>query len=327
MKPRLLVVIDTEEDNWMSDYSPGKTSVQAMRDIHRIQAVFDTYQITPVYVVDYPIVSQVDGYRPLQEIHASGRCVIGTHLHPWVNPPLFENFNRHNSFPGNLPASLEAEKLRVLGDCIGERFGERPVVYKAGRYGVGPHTADLLEQHGYLADLSVHPHMSYTAQGGPDFSARTAWPYWFGTRSQLLELPVTIGFAGMLRRWGSRLHDVLSQTALAPLHLVGIFARLRLINKIHLSPEGFPFAELSDLVRDLYRDGLRVFSFAFHSPSLAPGHTPYVQSEQDVEDFITRCAMFFDFFLGELGGQATTPLDLRHELQREHNGQHTTAQN
>ena len=327
MKPRLLVVIDTEEDNWTSDYSPGKTSVQAMRDIHRIQAVFDTYQITPVYVVDYPIVSQVDGYRPLQEIHASGRCVIGTHLHPWVNPPLFENFNRHNSFPGNLPASLEAEKLRILGDCIGERFGERPVVYKAGRYGVGPHTADLLEQHGYLADLSVHPHMSYAAQGGPDFSARTAWPYWFGTRSQLLELPVTIGFAGMLRRWGSRLHDVLSQTALAPLHLVGIFARLRLINKIHLSPEGFPFAELSDLVRDLYRDGLRVFSFAFHSPSVAPGHTPYVQSEQDVEDFITRCAMFFDFFLGELGGQATTPLDLRHELQREHNGQHTTAQN
>ena len=30
-------------------------------------------------------------------------------------------------------------------------------------------------------------------------------------------------------------------------------------------------------------DGLPVLVFSFHSPSLVPGHTPYVQSEDDLD--------------------------------------------
>ena len=314
-KPKLIVVIDTEEEfDWSADFSPSNTSVQAMGYIYRVQEIFDAYQITPVYVVDYPVASKPEGYRPLQEIHAAGRCLIGTHVHPWVNPPYAERVSAYNSFVGNLPRALEAAKLRVLSDTIGERFGSRPIIYKAGRYGVGPHTADILEEQGYEVDVSTCPYMDYSAEGGPDFTSYSVWPYWFGKCRLLLELPLTTGFTGLLRRWGSPLHRFASRPSLAWLHLRGILARLRCLNKVWLSPEGYTFEENVALLRALYRDGLRVFSFAFHSPSVVPGHTPYVTSQRDLTCFLSHCRQFFDFFMDELGGCPTTPLELKAQM-------------
>ena len=157
-QPALLVVIDTEEEfDWSAGYSRANTAVSSMRHLERIQRIFDEYGILPTYVIDYPVASQPDGYRILQHIHADKRCVIGAHLHPWVNPPFQEPVNTRNSFPGNLPRELERDKLRALGEVIGDKFGAPPVIYKAGRYGIGPNTEGILEELGYEADLSVCP--------------------------------------------------------------------------------------------------------------------------------------------------------------------------
>lgn len=310
-RPRLVVVIDTEEEfDWSKDFSRSNTSVKAMRHIHAVQEVFDRYGITPVYVVDYPIVSHPDGYEPLQEILSSGRCVIGVHLHPWVSPPFREEVNRRNSFPGNLPYDLEAEKLRCLRERIQECFGIRPTIYKAGRYGIGQSTAQILLDQGFEVDLSVCPFMDYSQEGGPDFSGSSYSPYWI-VRDRLLEIPLTVGFSGLLRRWGQGVHRLASAPALAPCRPVGVLARLGLVNKVWLSPEGFLSPEHIRLTKDLYADGLRVFSFAFHSPSVVPGHTPYVSSRADLDEFLARCDRYFDFFLGKLGGCPTTPIELK----------------
>jgi hypothetical protein len=315
-KAKLLVVIDTEEDfDWSGEFSRDNTAVGSMRSIGRMQRVFEEYCITPVYVIDYPVASQSGGYEPLAEIHARRACVVGAHLHPWVNPPFEEEVNRFNSFPGNLGRSLEAAKLKVLTDTIAERFG-RPRVYKAGRYGIGPHTAAILEEQGYEVDLSVCPHMDYSSEGGPDFSANSVWPSKMGGR--LLELPLTVGYAGALRRWGPRLHNLATKKPLLSLHMPGILARSGFLNKIWLSPEGYLAEELIALTKAFYRSGLRVFSFAFHSPSLEPGHTPYVRSQADLERFFITCRRFFDFFFGELRGIATTPLELKAHFANNH---------
>jgi hypothetical protein len=316
---KLIVVIDTEEEfNWSLDFSGQNTSVRSMRSIEKIQDLFDEYQIRPVYVVDYPIAFQADGYRPLKEIYASGRCLIGAHLHPWVNPPLEEEVNRLNSFPGNLPPSLEAAKLRILGDLIGERFGSRPVIYKAGRYGIGGNTADILEEQGYEVDLSVCPCMDYSPEGGPDFTKYPAVPYWFGKNNGLLEIPFSVGFVGWLRFWVT-LHRLACRFPFDRLHLGGVLSRAGLLNRIWLSPEGYTLAENIALVRTLYRNGVRVFSFALHSPSVEPGNTPYVTSQSDLERFLSQCRCFFDYFMGELGGVSTTPLEVKARLFRSRN--------
>jgi hypothetical protein len=239
--------------------------------------------------------------------------LIGAHLHPWVNPPFEEVVNRRNSFPGNLPRALESDKLRVLGDEIETRFGTRPVIYKAGRYGIGPSTAAILEEQGYQVDLSVCPFMDFSSIEGPNFSASSPHPYWFGRDRQILELPLTIGFTGPMRRLSCMMA---SQPRLARLRLNGVLNRLNLASQVWLSPEGYQAREHMRLTRDLYADGLRVFSFAFHSPSVEPGHTPYVRSQGDLDSFLDRCRRYFDFFLGDFGGCPGTPLELRDLLSQ-----------
>ena len=89
--PTLMVLIDTEENfDWSKPLARENTDVTAMRAQIRAHRIFDKYGITPIYTADYPVVSQKDGAEPLRELLADGKCVIGAHLHPWVNPPFEE---------------------------------------------------------------------------------------------------------------------------------------------------------------------------------------------------------------------------------------------
>ncbi len=50
-RPRLVVVIDTEEEfDWSRDFSRDNISVRSMQWIGRIQDIFDEYGITPARV-------------------------------------------------------------------------------------------------------------------------------------------------------------------------------------------------------------------------------------------------------------------------------------
>src|SRR5688572_19271123 len=87
MRPMLFGVVDTEEEfDWSAGHSRANTRVTAMRYISRGQKIFERYGLKPTYVIDYPVSHQPEGYVPLGEHVAAGRCMIGAHLHPWVNP-------------------------------------------------------------------------------------------------------------------------------------------------------------------------------------------------------------------------------------------------
>ena len=310
--PCIIIVVDTEEEfDWGKGFFREKTGVSHLRFVERIQSIFDQYNITPVYVINYPVASQREGYEPLRTIFSQNRCIIGAHMHPWVNPPFEEEVCACNSFPGNLPYSLESKKLEVLNECIERNFGIRPIMYKAGRYGVGANTFDILTKQGFEFDLSFCPHTDYSKEGGPDFTGKTDIPHWLDAEKKLFEIPLTVGFEGIIRTSGPRLHPQISQGFLGKLHMPGIFSRIRLLNKVRLSPEGNSLAEMIRLVRCQYRDGRRMFAMAFHSTSIEPGHTPYVRSQKDSVDFLSRLRQFFNFFLGDFNGQPSTPEQIR----------------
>lgn len=316
-RPVLMVLIDTEEEfDWALPHDRNSIGVSNIAFQHRAHRVFGKFGIKPIYVIDYPVASQKEGWGPLREFHQDGLCEIGAHLHPWVNPPFHEDVNYHNSYPGNLSADLEHEKLRVLTDTISENFGVRPTVYKAGRYGVGPNTTQILETLGYEIDTSVVPLTDMSPDQGPDFTGCGAGPYWFGRGHELLEIPMTTGFAGYLAGAGWPLYKNLISSTGMRLHLPGIFARLGLHERITLTPEGITFVEHCRLTNAMLRRGQQVFSFTYHSPSLMPGGTPYVKSETDLMAFLDRFERYFDFFFGELGGEAATPAEIRDRLRR-----------
>ncbi|MEO5374845.1 MAG: polysaccharide deacetylase family protein [Alphaproteobacteria bacterium] len=309
--PYLLVMVDAEEEFDWATFSSSAISVGAMRHQERAQRIFDRHGLVPTYVVDYPVATQPDGYRPLREFFDSGRCEIGSHLHPWVNPPIEEEICVANSFPGNLPARLEREKLRRLTGVIEDAFGVRPVVYRAGRYGSGPNTAGILADLGYRIDSSVLPLSDQRPGHGPDYRTRTADLHWFGPGERLLEIPVTADVCGLLGTAGRRVYPVIAAPLGRALRVPAVLARLRLVERIVLSPEGVSLAEAKRLTRALLARGHRVFLVSYHSPSLEPGHTPYVRSAADLETFLAWLEGYVAFFLDELGGSPSTPGRIR----------------
>jgi len=314
MQPQLIVVIDTEEEfDWGDPVDRNQTGVTAMDYIYRVQDIFDEYGIVPCYVVDYPVVSQKSGCRALQKIFNEGRCEIGAHLHPWVSPPLEEVMSPKNTFPGNLDPSLEKEKLQILIDKIESVFGVKPTAYKAGRYGVGENTTNILDELGFEVDLSLCPPVDYSAESGPDFSSFSAEPFWFGRNNNLVEIPVTGAFVGWAGEFSKPIYNFAMK--FKKYKLPGVFSRLSLVDRLMLSPEGFNSADHIKLTHDLYRRGVRTFTWSFHSPSVVPGHTSYVQNEQQLEEFLGMFRTYFDFFFNQLGGEATTPTKLRRQLR------------
>ncbi|MHA1569333.1 MAG: polysaccharide deacetylase family protein [Alphaproteobacteria bacterium] len=310
--PLLVVVVDTEEEfDWGLPHDRDSTAVETIRSQTRAHRIFERHGIRPTYMVDYAVAAQEAGFAPLRALADAGQCEIGAHLHPWVNPPHDEAVTARNSFPGNLPAELERDKLVRLTETIAENFGQRPIAYKAGRYGVGPATTETLAALGYEIDASVVPRTDLTDIHGPDFRACGARPYWFGPDGRLLEIPLTVGFTGLFAGAGPGLYDPLIRGPARRLRLAGIAARLGLIERITLTPEGVDHSEHRRLTRAMLGRGQRVFSFTYHSPSLAPGHTPYVRDEAELAVFLDRFDRYFDYFLGEIGGRAATLREAR----------------
>lgn len=305
--PELMVIVDTEEEfDWSRPFSRQATAVGSIAEQMWMHRIFDRFGIVPTYAVDWPVATTASSVGVLRPLLESGRCEIATHLHPWVNPPFEEEVGPHLSYPGNLPPDLEHRKLALLTDAIAANFGIRPRAYKAGRYGLGRRTPEILAALGYHTDLSVVPHTSFANDGGPDFRGAPDRPFWLHPAQRVLALPMSVGFVGRLAGHGPALQRRLHTPWCSRLHLSSLGTRLGLLERLRLTPEGNGFRDLVRLTRAMLTAGHRQFTFAYHSPSLGIGHTPYVRSAAERKDFLTCCERYFDFFAGELGGRFTT---------------------
>jgi hypothetical protein len=315
--PLLVVVVDTEaEFDWAARPQRQARGVTSIKSLAQAQRIFERYEVRPTLVLDYPVSNTPQAYELIRDLHRTGACEIGAHLQPWDNPPLLERMTDENSYPGNLPFELEREKLIRLTRNIYENVGVRPRIYKAGRYGVGRATAGILAELGCEIDVSVVPGTDLSPSFGPDFSHCSARPYWFGEDLKLLEIPLTVGYTGLLAKIGNIAQELTMNEHLRALHVPGIFARLGLLERITLTPEGISLDERRRLTSALLRRGHRVSCFTYHSTSLAPGNTPYVRNETDLRAFLQRIDQYLDFFTRELGGRAATPFEVKTLAER-----------
>ncbi len=276
---RFTLFVDTEEEfDWRQPLrrdSRSVTAIAAMPEAHRR---FAERGVGVTFLVDHPVATSPQAAEALNQCLAGGRSTVGAQLHPWVNPPFDEDVNGPNSFTGNLPKSLQAAKLAELTRAIAAAFGARPLAYRAGRYGIGPDTFALLRAEGYRLDSSVRPAYDYSPEQGPDFHAIPNRAYRAGG---LVVLPFTTVFTGALRGSGAGLYRALGGIPKGR----GIAARLHLLSRVSLTPEDMPLADALEAVRVAEGEGLRVLNFAFHSPSVEPGHTPYVRDAADLAAF------------------------------------------
>lgn len=279
---RFALFVDTEEEfDWNAPFRRTGHGVTALAGMARGQAWFAEAGVRPVYVTDYPVIDSPAASAMMAQWRDDGAAEIGAHLHPWVNPPHVENVCSANSYVGFLPEKVERAKLEALCVRFHDAFGTRPIIYRAGRYGVGPNSGRLLEEAGFRLDSSVRSHFDYSDQHGPDFHGLPVTPYWAGPTRALVELPLSTAFVGRLRGSGPHLYRATKR--LRP--ITGVLARAGLLSRVPLTPEGVSAGDTIAAIDALLDDGVRLLNFSFHSPTLEPGHTPYVRTQGDLEDF------------------------------------------
>lgn len=277
---RFILTVDTEEEfDWSKPIAREGHTVRSIARLAKFQEFCEGQGICPVYLIDYPIATSPAAGDILRDAVQAGRAEIGVQLHPWVSPPFEEEITVRNTFAGNLPPALEREKFMRLRAAIKANFGADPLIYRAGRYGVGPNTAEILIDGGIAIDTSVRARFDYSVDGGPNFRDFPIRPYWLDQSAGLMEMPLTTVYWGLLRQLGPWLYPKMWRVP----RLRGALARIGLLERIPLTPEGVTLEEAVRGIDIAVDEALPLLVFSFHSPSLAPGFTPYVRSEDDLD--------------------------------------------
>jgi hypothetical protein len=280
-RPRFLVSIDTEEEfNWGHPFSREQRGVTHFLQVDRFQNLCNKHDVIPIYLIDHPIASDPYASEKLARFAADGTASIGMHLHPWVTPPFLEEVSVTNSYGCNLEPELERAKLTMLHALILKNTGIKTDIYRAGRYGVGPNTPAVLKDLGVRIDTSVRTCFDYSADTGPNHSMEPVQAHWL-ERDELLEIPVTTVFGGHLRGVGQSLFSSVFNSSAAR----SILSRTALLERIALTPEGIGVEKARQGIDLALEQGVGILNLSFHSPSLAPGFTPYVRNGEDLERF------------------------------------------
>ena len=203
-----------------------------------------------------------------------GRCEIGAHLHPWYTPPFEEEKTVRNTMLFNLPKELQYKKIASLHEKIFENFKMEPVTFRSGRWGFDHTVAENIHRLGYKVDTSVSPYMNWEKYHGPDFSDRSPMPEILymdenrKTGSSILEVPATIGFLQSNFDGCNACLNKISNSKLKYFRLAGILDKLKLINKVWLSPESDDRDKMIGLAKIFLKKKYSILNMFFHSPSL-----------------------------------------------------------
>jgi|SRR5579884_1006565 len=306
---KLIITIDTEEDNW-GDYRPTGATLENIKKIPVLQQLFDDYHVTPTYLITYAVAADEPSVGILKPILDQDRCEIGTHCHPWNTPPFdpsHEKSSRRNSMLCNLPFDVQFSKINHLHGTIRKNFGIEPTSFRSGRWGYSEDVARCLYKLGYKVDTSILPYIDWSYEEGPNFSRVSPKPYRCfpettfkeSVNGPLVEIPATIGYLQQNFELCNFFYQRFLQQPLCRLRLAGIFHQLGLLNNIWLSPEPCTGKEMIQLARRMMKKRYPFINMFFHSTALKAGLSHYVKTKEEEQAFLRRIKEFLSFAQGE----------------------------
>jgi len=297
--PLLIVTIDTECDksaNWRTADPLGFRGVTHAIP-SRLQPLFARTGIRPTYLLSPEVMTDPESCQTLRSL--SG-VELASHLHGDYMVPHIKTWDYAGTITDEMqweyPPELERAKLAALTELFHQQFGRLPTSFRAGRFGIGPHTGRWLRELGYLVDSSVTPHICWTSRHGvkrPDFRGFPERPYTVAPegsiatpgKSDFLEVPVTILPPGTVPANNGR-------------------------DPIWFRPWYSDGETLCHILRHVAdgkpENGLhRPLVMMFHNVELMAGASPYPQTEADVERYLQMMARVFEL-AAQLGIQSCT---------------------
>ncbi|NQY86748.1 MAG: WalW protein [Colwellia sp.] len=275
MKKSVLFIlsVDTEEEwDWSGPFPNDNFSINNVNEIPAFQAFCQELGIKPTYFVDYAVANNKKSAQILKNLNQD-YCEIGAHLHPWANPPFFNDTTEVSSHVVNLPIENVEKKLNSLLSKISEELHCQAKSFRTGRWGINGEILKLLHHKGIDVDSSIYPlylTKHFSCEKAPD---SPYWPDYNDTNSQgsqknILEIPVTVSFNRSFNFLCQKLHKLFERRPFSWLRINGILWHTRLLRKLYLSPELCSGKEMKMLIDSQLSKDKTVFHMYLHSSSL-----------------------------------------------------------
>lgn len=245
----------------------------------RLQPLFVRRGAKATYLLSPEV---IDDGRSAETLRAlEGDHELGTHLHAEYAEPDRTDPDETAAFQRDCSPDVEQRKLAYLTRRFREEFGAAPRSFRAGRFGIGPHSIAFLEDLGYAVESSVTPfvdwrdkHPSLTFVGAPDQPYRPdpQDPRARGA-SRLIEVPVTI-----------RPHT------LARVPLLGRRLPARWLRPTHGTADGLVSVakDAIDAARARSSSGPIVLNAMFHNVEICAGTSPYAATDDQARAILGR---------------------------------------
>jgi peptidoglycan/xylan/chitin deacetylase (PgdA/CDA1 family) len=289
----VVITVDVEPDDaWSNHLNEGTANVL---ELPRMQRILDRFGAKATLLVTYAVLRDDRARDVLRRMADESGAEIGSHLHPWENPPFMQNGNdrRYPAYPHELPLGGFRAKLECLTEAIESRLG-RPTSYRAGRWGlVGEHLR-VLEELGYEVDTSVIPMVDWRTtyglprsdggRGGPDYRFAPVRPYHpgYGNAARpggacITEIPVTVDFTRraprlLYERYGS-----------LPLLVRRALRKSRLLRPVWCKPAEQSGGELDRMMKVALSRPASHINMALHSSELMLNGSPSTRTPEEVE--------------------------------------------
>ena len=306
----LVITIDTECDkgpDWIIRQPMQFRSVETGIP-EFLTPLFQSFNLKPTYLLSPEVIKNDGCVAALRNIN---QCELGTHLHGEFIEPFADSTSIRTDIPQlSYKPEIEYQKLRNLTVLFEDKFGYKPISFRAGRWGLSYHTLGFLEELGYKTDTSICPFRThyFNDQKAVNFWGTPLQPYHPSERDykrkgrmKILEVPATIGnphFMNLPRFIMRQLNDK-SRMHKRIMGKLGRSAKITMLRPFKSSAE--EMIMISEVFIKTYRHKTKpvLLNMMFHSNEIIPGASPYVQSEKERAIYLDSMKILFEFLNSE----------------------------
>lgn len=254
----------------------------------RLHPLFQRYAAKPTYLLSAEVMRDERSVNWLRKI--SDQAELGSHLHgEFVDPDAFVPVVT-SAFQRDYPLEIERLKMANLTALFCDTFDRSPRAYRAGRFGLGANSLEILQSQGYWVDCSVTPYADWGNVGGPSFRGAPTQPYWphyeqperprsSALPTDLLEVPVTM-----------------RPSRFAALPFVGRHVSGRWLRPTWGSADSLLSVAKQEIERSaLAGRQLIVLNCMFHNVEVVPGVSPYAGNETAARSILKKLEELLKF--------------------------------
>jgi hypothetical protein len=305
-KTPFIVTIDTEGDDlWATSRGSREITTRNAEYLPRFQALCERFRFKPVYLTNYEMAMSEVFVEFARDAVAHRACEIGMHLHAWNSPPLDpltdDDFLYH-PYLIEYSEQVMKEKIRTLTRLLEDRFDQRMVSHRAGRWAFDGRYAAMLLDEGYRVDCSVTPGVDWSANpgdpggnGGTNYTDFPDRPYFLNpsdisapASGALLEVPMTTRSSSLYRRvpWAYRI-PLLRQAAHRVSPKLSWLCPTPLLEKHNLNA-------MLQVARVARAEPVAHLELMLHSSELMPGGSPAFKDASEIERLYEHLEILFE---------------------------------